>query len=389
MSLAESVAPETGAKPTLPEGVDRVVLNQQLELVFGGDNPKLEKRIRRNAANMVAGRGEARRGVDDSLDKHEAGKKAQELALIAGPAVFGAGVYVAEPNRLRLATESLFISGALIGPAVELTSGALKMLETKFSKLSGLAKLVSGVRSKAHLVSQMSAAAAAGFMGAGIVDALTPDVIVASGGDHAGRANLPPSPDRDLRGQPDVGKVPFGGVGPNDRGSGVNAVPQQPSAPEMPVKPGDLEQLPNLPDPAEAARIAALNQGQTVAELVKTMPQGTVSEAVHQIVGDVPHSLEIVNVIDRAAEGDVLKLHEGAIKELARVLSKEFVRADVAAAGLGVPYDAGGLAAARQAYGDNSSVVNAIKAANLPDQLEAAGSIRENIFRPILQGLAK
>jgi hypothetical protein len=292
MSLAESVAPETGAKPTLPEGVDRVVLNQQLELVFGGDNPKLEKRIRRNAANMVAGRGEARRGVDDSLDKHEAGKKAQELALIAGPAVFGAGVYVAEPNRLRLATESLFISGALIGPAVELTSGALKMLETRFPKLSGVAKLVSGVRSKAHLVSQMSVVAAVGFMGAGIVDALTPDVIVASGGDHAGRANLPPSPDRDLRGQPDVGKVPFGGVGPNDRGSGVDVVPQQPSAPDMPPT------LQNPPvDPSTLENFPKENFGQQidVQQIVDSLPK-------HVGVAQLPESQQLGTSHWRLAE---------------------------------------------------------------------------------------
>ena len=52
--------------------------------------------------------------------------------------------------------------------------------------MSGLAKLVSGTRSKAHLVSQMSAAAAAGFLVAGIADALVPHVATATGG--AGQA---------------------------------------------------------------------------------------------------------------------------------------------------------------------------------------------------------
>ena len=148
MALPESVAPESGAKHTLPDGVDSVTLGQQLEMVLGGDNHKLEKRMWRNAANMVAGRGVGRRSVDDYLDKHEAGKKAQEFALVAGPAVLGAGVYNLEPNRLRLATEGLFLGGVLVGPAVEVTAGGLKMLEAKFHKMSGLAKLVSGARSK-------------------------------------------------------------------------------------------------------------------------------------------------------------------------------------------------------------------------------------------------
>lgn len=202
MAQVESVASETRAKSALPEGVDSVALNQQLELVFGGDNLKLENRMRRNAANMVAGRGVGRRSVDDYLDKHEVGKKAQEIGIIAGPAIFGAGVYNFEPNRLRLATESLFIAGALVGSAVELTAGGLKMLEAKFPKVSGLAKLVSGARSKAHLVSQMSAAAAAGFMVAGVVDVLTPDVVSATAGAGTGQEQT---------------GAHFGGVGPDDR----------------------------------------------------------------------------------------------------------------------------------------------------------------------------
>ena len=200
MALAESVAPETGAKHTLPDGVDSVALNQQLELVFGGDNPKLEKRMRRNTANMVAGRGERRRGVDDFLDKHEVADKAKELALVAGPAAFGAGVYNFEPDRLRWATESLFLGGVLVGPTVELTAGGLRMLETKFPKLSGLAKFVSGTRSKAHLITQVSAAAAAGFVVAGIADALSPNVVIGTSG----------------AGQEQTG-AHFGGAGPDDR----------------------------------------------------------------------------------------------------------------------------------------------------------------------------
>ena len=129
-----------------------------------------------------------------------------------------------------------------------------------------------------------------------------------------------------------------------------------------------------------------LNQGQTVAELAKTMPQQTVSEAVHQIVGNVPHSLEITNAIDRTAGDDVLKLHEGAIRELAKALSDIFTKADAAAAGMGVPYDKGGLQAAEQAYGPNSPVVHAIRTADLENQMESAGIVRE-FLRPILSGL--
>lgn len=259
MPQVESIAPETGAKSTLPDGVDSVALNQQLELVFGGDSPKLEKRMRRNAANMVAGRGIGRRSVDDYLDKHEVGKKAQEFALVAGPAVFGAGVYSLEPNRLRLATESLFISGVLVGPAVEATAGGLKMLESKFPKMSGLAKLVSGARSKAHLVSQISAAAAAGFMGAGIVDALTPDVVSATAGagagqeqagGHFGRAGADDMADSGRH---------FGGLSPDERGEtivqppvggGTDAGPQMPlpDGPNASAGPDDLGSLPKLPE---------------------------------------------------------------------------------------------------------------------------------------------
>lgn len=137
---------------------------------------------------------------------------------------------------------------------------------------------------------------------------------------------------------------------------------------------------------AEASRIAVLNQGQTVADLAKTMPHQTVSEAVHQIVGNGPHSLEITNVIDRAASDDVLRLHEGAIKEMAKVLSEQFAKADAAAAGMGVPYNQGGLQAAEQMYGANSPVVHAIRAANLENQMESAGVVRE-FLRPILSGL--
>lgn len=192
----------------------------------------------------------------------------------------------------------------------------------------------------------------------------------------------------------------FGEVGADDRGeaivqppvgSGTDVGPQFPTqdSPLAPVSPEDLGQLPNLADSAEAARIAALNQGQTVADLAATMPKGTVSEAVHQIVGNVPHSLEITHAIDRAAGDDVLKLHEGAVRELAKAFGDLFAKADAAAANFGVPYDEGGLSAAEQTYNPNSPVAHAIKLANLENQTESAGIVREQVLRPILQVLAK
>lgn len=284
-SQAELAAPETRVKPTLPDVVDPILLKQQVELVFGGDNPKLERRMRRNATNMVFGRGVGRRSVDDYLDKHEVGKKAQELALVAGPAVFGAGVYNLEPNKLRLATESLFISGVLVGPAVELTAGGLKMLEARLPKMSGLAKLVSGARSKAHLVSQMSAAAAAGFMLAGIVDALTPDVVSATAGAGAGQEQA---------------GAHFGGVGPDDRaglehnfgglspdergetivqppvGGGTDAGPQipLPDGPNAPVGPDDLGSLPKLPEIDVQTIVDSLPKHVGVAQLPESQQLG-------------------------------------------------------------------------------------------------------------------
>lgn len=260
MALAESVAPEIGAKSTLPEGVDRVVLNQQLEFVLGGDNPKLGERMRRNAANMVAGRGVGRRSVDDYLDKHEVGKKAQEIGIIAGPAIFGAGVYNFEPNRLRLATESLFIAGALVGSVVELTAGELKMLEAKFPKVSGLAKLVSGARSKAHLVSQMSAAAAAGFMAAGIVDVLTPDVVSATAGAGAG--------------QEQTGGH-FGGAGLDDRAdSGRHFGGLSLEDRDKVVVQQDLGQLPKLPEIDVQKIVDTLPKSVGVAQLPENQQLG-------------------------------------------------------------------------------------------------------------------
>jgi hypothetical protein len=203
-----------------------------------------------------------------------------------------------------------------------------------------------------------------------------------------------------------------GGLSPDERGEvvvqppaggGADANPQTstPDSPMAPVKPGDLEQLPNLPDPVEAARIAAqqaaeaarivaLNQGQTVLEIATTMPQQTVSEAILKIIGDIPHGGEITNVIYRSAGEDVGKLHEGAIRELANSLSELFAKADTAANNFGVPYDQGGLNAVNntQALGPNSTVANIIRAGNLGD-MEAAAKIREEVFMPILQGLVK
>lgn len=233
---------------------------------------------------------------------------------------------------------------------------------------------------------------------------LNDDVLPAGNKNHAGADASPQFGGTSLDERDDLGRH-FGGFSPDERGEvvvqppvggGADTSPQFPTqdSPLAPVKPEDLGKLPNLTDSAEAAkqaaetaRIAALNQGQTVAELAKTMPQGTVSEAVHQIVGNGPHSLEIVNVIDRAAQDDVLRLHEGAIREMAKALSEQFAKADAAAAGMGVPYNQGGLQAAEQMYGANSPVVHAIRAANLENQMESAGVVRE-FLRPILQGLA-
>lgn len=195
-----------------------------------------------------------------------------------------------------------------------------------------------------------------------------------------------------------------GEVGADDRGEanvqppaggGADTSPQFPTqdSPLAPVSPEDLEQLPNLVDSAEAARIVALNEGQTVEQIMAAMPQQqqTVSEAILKIIGDIPHGGEITNVIYRAAgEDDVGKLHEGAIRALANSLSDLFSKADVAANNFGVPYDKGVLNAVNntQSLGPNSAVANAIRAGNLGD-LEAATKIREEVFRPILGALAK
>lgn len=287
MPQVESIAPETGAKSTLPEGVDSVALNQQLELVFGGGNLKLEKRMRRNAANMVAGRGIGRRSVDDYLDKHEVGKKAQELGIVAGSAIFGAGVYNFEPNKLSLATEGLFIAGALVGPAVEVTAGGLKMLETKFPKMSGLAKFVSGARSKAYLVSQMSAVAATGFMGAGIVDALTPDVVSATAGAGAGHeqagAHFGGSPDvQDLRRQAekqatDGALKDFFGADvqpPVVDGTDAGSQMPLPDGPNAPAGPDDLGSLPKLPEIDVQKIVDTLPKSVGVAQLPEDQQLG-------------------------------------------------------------------------------------------------------------------
>lgn len=288
MSLqTESAVPERRVKPTLPEGVDPIVLLQQVEMVSGGDNLKLENRMRRNAANMVAGRGVGRRSVDDYLDKHEVGKRAKEMALVFGPMAFGAEIYKLEPGRLHEATQTLLLGGLLSGPATEVSAITLKLLEGKFPKLSGLAKRVAGARSSAFLVTQISAATLAGFTGARIVDALTPDVVSATAGAGAGQeqagGHFGGAGADDMA---DSGRH-FGGLSPDERGevvvqppagggAGVDANPQFPSSesPVAPVRPEDLGQLPKLPEVDVQKIVDSLPKHVGVAQLPENQQLG-------------------------------------------------------------------------------------------------------------------
>lgn len=290
MGLPEVPAPETGAKSTLPEGVDSVALNQQLELVFGGDNLKLENRMRRNAANMVAGRGVGRRSVDDYLDKHEVGKKAKEMALVFGPMAFGAGIYKLESGRLHEATQTLLLGGLLSGPATEVSAITLKLLEGKFPKLSGLAKRVAGARSSAFLVTQISAATLAGFTGARIVDALTPDIVSATAGAGAGQEQTgghfggEGADDRAGSGRH------FGGFSPDERG-GVIVQPPVGGGTGVDVNPLPAPDMPTIKPPVDPAGLENFpkeNFGQQidVQKIVDSLPK-------HVGVAQLPESQQL------------------------------------------------------------------------------------------------
>lgn len=236
----------------------------------------------------------------------------------------------------------------------------------------------SGLTNQAHAVSPADSggAGAGGEQAGGNLD--QPDIESLRA---RGKIEIPTLSD----GQPPAG----GGVGPD---ANPLTTPDAPTI-KPPLDPAGLESFPPTTDPAEAARIVALNEGQTVEQIMAAMPQQqqTVSEAILKIIGDIPHGGEITNVIYRAAgEDDVGKLHEGAIRALANSLSDLFSKADVAANNFGVPYDKGVLNAVNntQSLGPNSSVANIIKAGNLGD-MEAAAKIREEVFKPILQVLAK
>lgn len=89
-------------------------------------------------------------------------------------------------------------------------------------------------------------------------------------GPPSGGANLPLSPDRDLRGQPDIGQPHFGGVGADERG-GIEVIPQPPAAPDAsPQIPSpDSPMAPAIPEDLQLPKPPEIN----VQEIVDSLPK--------------------------------------------------------------------------------------------------------------------
>lgn len=397
MALAESIAPETGAKSTLPAGVDSVALGQQLELVFGGDNSRLARRMRKNEIAMVSEDSLRSRQAVDFLDKYDVGGKAQTTIEIIGPAIFSGGLWETMPQLHRV-LESFVVGGTIGGFFSEGLLGAMSQAERIHPRFARLARSAGILRGMGFKIAQISASAGIGIVTAEGLDRwlqvqtqAAAQPAMTGGGEgfnnpHPGHRPVEASASQ-------VGGLPL-----DDRGAGAIVSPPA----ELPGQAGNLPgggesgSLPPgdlLPQPgdaellaqqaAEAARIAALQQGPTVAELAANMPKQTVSEAIYQMIGDVPHRGEVTNILFRAIGDKVGSLNEGAIKAMAEALRPVFNNIDKTVAGSGVPYTEGGRAAVEAMRGFNSPEAQAIRAANLGD-LEAASNLLNNVIEPVI-----
>lgn len=229
----------------------------------------------------------------------------------------------------------------------------------------------------------------------GVIDGLTPDKQAAQmgqaevgdgniGGDYyhgTSDANLP-QPQEITQGNFD-GLQPSADVATaNEATQAAQAAAQQAEA----VAQQAAEQAATVAaQTAEVARIAALQQGPTVAELAAQMPKQTVSEAIYQMIGDVPHRGEVTNILFRAIGDKVNNLNEGAIKAAADALRPVFENIDqVMVVNSGTTYTEGGRAVVEVLKGFNSPEAQAIRAANMAD-LEAAGNLFNNVIGPVIK----
>ena len=331
---------------------------------------------------------------------------AKEGALMLGPAIFSGVLWETVP-QLHQALE-YFVGGGMIGGFLaEGVIGVLSQAEKIHPRFADLARVAAAKRGTGFLIAQMAASAGIGIVGAEGLDrffqahaAAQPAVISGGSGEgpggptptmpvHGGNeigdyyhrfsdANLPQSP----------GTVSAGGQPPvlsPEAGEFVNRageVAAQEAREMAEAAQGAAAQA--AAQTAEVARIAALQQGPTVAELAANMPKHTISEAIYQMIGNVPHRGEVTNVLFRAIGDKVNNLNQGAIQAAADALRPVFDNIDKVVTGSGATYTEGGRAAVEALRGFNSPEAQAIRAANMGD-LEAAGNLLNNVIGPVIK----
>ncbi|MBI2309544.1 hypothetical protein HYU89_01475 [Candidatus Collierbacteria bacterium] len=370
-----------------PAGAEEVFPSVQLQEKPVLDEPTAEEAM---GEVIISPAGESEEEVEERIQNRLVGwlrdvdwkNAAKEGALMLGPAIFSGILWETVP-QLHQALK-LFVGGGMIGGF--LAEGFLEVLsqaERIHPRFAGLAREAAARRGTGLLIAQISASAGIGIVGAEGLDRLfqahaaaQPAVIGGGSGEGPGG----PTPAMPVHGGNEIGDY-YHRV--SDANLPQSPVVLSPQAREMAeAAQGAAAQA--AAQTAEVARIAALQQGPTVAELAANMPKHTISEAIYQMIGNVPHRGEVTNVLFRAIGDKVNNLNQGAIKAAADALRPIFDNIDKVVTGSGATYTEGGRAAVEALRGFNSPEAQAIRAANMGD-LEAASNLLNNVIGPVIK----
>ena len=341
---------------------------------------------------------------------------AKQGALMLGPAIFSGVLWETMP-QLHQALES-FVGGGMIGGVLaEGLIGALSQAEKIHPRFAGLARVAAARRGTGFLIAQMAASAGIGIVGAEGLDrffqahAVQSTIVGGSGegsvdptisapthgsnvdstGYYHGVSDVNlPQPSETVAGD-------FGGLQPPADVTSASEATQQAvqdaaQQAEAAAQAAAEQAAAAAAQQAEALRqttLEALNQGKTVAQVMQDLPKDhqTISDALYQMVGNIPHRMETVLSLMRSlrtAGVDLVNLHEGTIQAGAKTLTPVFEQAHQAATSLGIPYTEGGLSAVQTLIGQNSDAARAVESANLPGMNEAAAQVFQNVVNPAI-----